>query len=304
MKVGAMLSRIAQTNIARAMPPRKHGVISLAGMLSGCFHWVLGFRPEPRKHGTHPKVPSPPTSVARCMGEHRFAPGHLVTVALVACLLSGCQQKMAVQPSYKPLDPSDFFPDGRSARPLVAGTVARGHLRTDLPLFTGKRFRENRSLAQPIAVVGTGSTGIGGAFITLAIQVWEYANDVNTFPLPVTSAVLEQGRSRYTIYCVVCHDSLGTGRGKIVERGYTPPPSYHIERLRQAPVGHFFDVITNGYGSMPDYREQVPPLDRWAIIAYIRALQLSQHYPEKELTGDMRQEWTRRGTLAKEGGAP
>jgi mono/diheme cytochrome c family protein len=228
----------------------------------------------------------------------------LASVALVACLLSGCQQKMAVQPSYKPLDPSDFFPDGRSARPLVAGTVARGHLRTDLPLFTGKRFRENRSLAQPIAVVGTGSTGIGGAFITLAIQVWEYANDVNTFPLPVTSAVLEQGRSRYTIYCVVCHDSLGTGRGKIVERGYTPPPSYHIERLRQAPVGHFFDVITNGYGSMPDYREQVPPLDRWAIIAYIRALQLSQHFPEEELTHDMRQEWANRGTLVKTGGPP
>jgi mono/diheme cytochrome c family protein len=116
--------------------------------------------------------------------------------------------------------------------------------------------------------------------------------------------VLEQGRSRYTIYCAVCHDSRGTGRGKIIERGYTPPPSYHIERLRQAPVGHFFDVITNGYGSMPDYREQVPPLDRWAIIAYIRAIQLSQHFPERELTGDMRREWAKHGTLAKAGGPP
>jgi mono/diheme cytochrome c family protein len=234
----------------------------------------------------------------------RFASGRLVSVALVGCLLSGCQQKMAVQPSYKPLDPSDFFSDGRSARPLVRGTVARGHLRIDLPLFTGKRVRDDRSLAQPIAVVGTGSAGIGGAFITLAMQQWEYANDVDSFPFPVTPAVLEQGRSRYMIYCVVCHDALGTGQGKIVERGYTAPPSYHIERLRQAPVGHFFDVITNGYGSMPDYREQVPPLDRWAIIAYIRALQLSQHFPEKELTGDMRQEWASRGTLAKTGGPP
>jgi hypothetical protein len=211
---------------------------------------------------------------------------------------------MAVQPSYKPLDPSDFFPDGRSARPLVKGTVARGHLRTDVPLFTGKRVRENRSPVQPIAIIGTGAAGIGGAFTTLAIQQSEYANDVDTFPFPVTSAVLEQGRSRYMIYCVVCHDSVGTGRGKIVERGYTPPPSYHIERLRQAPVGHFFEVITNGYGSMPDYREQVPVLDRWAIIAYVRALQLSQHFPERELTGDMRQEWAKRGTLARAGGAP
>ena len=100
---------------------------------------------------------------------------------------------------------------------------------------------------------------------------------VDTFPFPVTLEVLEHGRDRYMIYCVVCHDSLGTGRGKIVERGYTPPPSYHIERLRHAPVGHFFDVITNGYGSMPDYREQVPPLDRWAIVAYIRALNRSQN---------------------------
>jgi mono/diheme cytochrome c family protein len=234
----------------------------------------------------------------------RFADGRLVTATLVACLLSGCQQKMAVQPSYKPLDPSDFFPDGRSARPLVKGTVARGHLRTDLPLFTGKRIREDRSLAQPIALVGTGAAGMGGALITLAIQQWEYANDVDTFPFPVTPSVLEQGRNRYTIYCVVCHDSLGTGRGKIVERGYTRPPSYHIERLRQAPVGHFFNVISNGYGSMPDYREQVPPLDRWAIIAYIRALQLSQHFPEKELTGEMRQDLAKRGALAKVGGPP
>ncbi len=118
----------------------------------------------------------------------------------------------------------------------------------------------------------------------------EDVNDVDTFPFPVTRAVLEQGRNRYTIYCVVCHDSLGTGRGKIVERGYTPPPSYHIERLRHVAVGHFFDVITNGYGSMPDYKQQIPVRDRWAIAAYVRALQLSQHFPENELTPDMRQE--------------
>ena len=109
---------------------------------------------------------------------------------------------------------------------------------------------------------------------------------VDTFPFPVTREVLEHGRERYMIYCVVCHDPLGTGRGKIVERGYTQPPSYHIERLRNVAVGHFFEVITNGYGSMPDYKQQVPPRDRWAIAAYIRALQLSQHFPVNDkLTG-------------------
>ena len=113
---------------------------------------------------------------------------------------------------------------------------------------------------------------------------------VDAFPFSVTRDVLEQGRNRYMIYCVVCHDPLGTGHGKIVERGYTQPPSYHLPRLRQAPVGHLFDVMTNGYGSMPSYREQVPPRDRWAIAAYIRALQLSQHFPEKELTKAMRDE--------------
>jgi len=93
------------------------------------------------------------------------------------------------------------------------------------------------------------------------------------------------------IYCVVCHDAGGAGRGIVVRRGYTPPPSFHIDRLRDAPPGHFFDVITSGYGSMPSYREQVPASDRWAIIAYVRALQLSRHYPESDLTEEMRREW-------------
>lgn len=112
---------------------------------------------------------------------------------------------------------------------------------------------------------------------------------VDAFPFAVTRAILERGRERYNIFCVVCHDPLGTGRGKIVERGYTPPPSYHEPRLRQAPVGHFFDVITHGFGSMPDYQEQVPPRDRWAIAAYIRALQLSQHTRIADLSEPDRQ---------------
>jgi mono/diheme cytochrome c family protein len=137
-------------------------------------------------------------------------------------------------------------------------------------------------------VAGAAGNAVGTIATALA---QEEASYYDTFPFPVTEQVVRQGRDRFMIYCVVCHDPLGTGRGMIVERGYTPPPSYHIERLRQAPVGHFFDVITRGYGSMPDYHEQVPPRERWAIIAYIRALQKSQHFRETDLTDQMRKEW-------------
>ncbi len=149
---------------------------------------------------------------------------------------------MHVQPKYKPLEPSSFFDDGRSARPVVPGTVARGHLRIDEHLYAGK---------------------VNGVL-------------VDTFPFPITRPVLERGRQRYNIFCSPCHDEAGTGRGMIVQRGFQQPPSYHIDRLRQAPVGHFFDVITNGFGAMYSYAARVSPEDRWAIVAYIRALQLSQ----------------------------
>jgi mono/diheme cytochrome c family protein len=201
--------------------------------------------------------------------------------AIVATLLlaaTACQQKMASQPSYKPLDPSTFFPDGRSARPLIPGTVARGHLRTDQQLFAGKRTWQGPEWGRTVAIVGTAAQSVLGA---AAAAISETADDVDEFPIPITLEVLDRGKERYTIYCALCHDPLGTGRGKIVERGYTQPPSYHIDRLRAAPVGHFFDVITNGYGSMPDYKAQVPVRDRWAIVAYVRALQLSQHFPEQ-----------------------
>jgi hypothetical protein len=213
-----------------------------------------------------------------------------------------CQQKMAEQPSYKPLAPSSFFADGRSARPLVAGTVARGHLRTDIHLFEGKVRRQETPLARPAALLGAGGNPLGAAVMAGAGNS-EYQDYVMTFPYPITRQILERGYHRYMIYCVVCHDPLGTGHGEIVERGYTPPPSFHIPRLREAPVGHLFAVITNGYGSMPDYREQVPVHDRWAIVAYIRALQLSQHFPEKELTEEMRREWQGTGQAQAAGGA-
>ncbi|HEV2348816.1 MAG TPA: cytochrome c [Terriglobia bacterium] len=149
---------------------------------------------------------------------------------------------MHVQPRYNPMAASTFFEDGRSDRPVVPGTVARGHLRTDEALYTGK---------------------LNGV-------------EVNTFPFPVTRAVLARGQERYNIYCTPCHDRLGDGQGMIVLRGFPPPPSYHIDRLRQAPVGHFFSVMTNGYGTMYSYASRITPEDRWAIAAYIRALQLSQ----------------------------
>jgi mono/diheme cytochrome c family protein len=222
---------------------------------------------------------------------------------LLACLLmSACQQRMANQPSFKIDDPSSFFSDGRSERPLVAGTVARGHLQTDLHLFTGRQSRREVDWRVPVAILGSPPENplvIAGLAVSEQFRQDEY---VNTFPFPVSAEVIQHGRDRFMIYCVVCHDPLGTGHGKIVERGYTPPPSYHIDRLRSAPLGHFFDVITNGYGSMPEYKQQVPPRDRWAIVAYIRALQLSQHFPEKDLSVDMRREWEEERKRTNAGG--
>jgi mono/diheme cytochrome c family protein len=215
----------------------------------------------------------------------------LKTAGLAALLLlpAACQQEMAAQPSYKPFDPSSYFSDGRSVRPLAPGTVARGHLRTDIHLFEGTRTRVDRRWARSAAIVGAAlHQGFFGAVAAAAAQGDEFANYVDTFPMPVTRDVLQRGHDRFMIFCVVCHDPLGTGHGKIVERGYTQPPTYHSDYLRGAPVGHFYAVMTQGYGSMPDYRQQIPPRDRWAIAAYIRALQLSQHFPTDELTAPMR----------------
>ena len=162
---------------------------------------------------------------------------------LCVSVATGCRQDMHDQPKYIPLRQSQFFTDGRSARPFVEGTVARGQLRTDALLYTGK---------------------VNGA-------------DADVFPFPIDATVLARGEERFNIYCSPCHGRTGQGDGMVVRRGYRRPPSYHDDRLRQAPVGHFFDVITNGFGAMPDYAAQVKPEDRWAIVAYIRALQLSEH---------------------------
>jgi hypothetical protein len=156
---------------------------------------------------------------------------------------AGCRQDMHDQPKYKPLQSSRFFADGRASRPLLPGTVARGHLDDDEHLHSGKA---------------------GDAF-------------VDSFPFSVTAGMLERGRERYDIFCSPCHDRVGSGGGMIVLRGYRRPTSLHDPRLREARVGYLFDVVSNGFGVMPSYAQQVPVRDRWAIVAYVRALQLSQH---------------------------
>jgi Cytochrome C oxidase, cbb3-type, subunit III len=179
----------------------------------------------------------------------------LGAAGLTALLLVACTQKMALQPYQRPYTPSDVFADGSSARPLPADTVARGQVRDDTLLFTGKDAN---------------------------------GQDSTVFPFPITRAVLERGRSRFEIDCVPCHGYTGNGDGLVVQRGFNPPPSYNSDSLRQAPVGHFFDVVTNGFGAMPSYATQLSVNDRWAVVAYIRALQLSQHASLDDLPPDAR----------------
>jgi mono/diheme cytochrome c family protein len=225
-----------------------------------------------------------------------------VVFAVSQLPFAGCQQKMADQPSYKPLEASNFFADGRSARPVVAGTVARGYLRTDTAFFTGRvqpastaapttaaNSTESQQAAAPAAASNAGAIVAPAEVVPPAFR--DDAAFVREMPVAVSEPMLEHGYNRYMIYCVVCHDPLATGHGKIVERGYTPPPSLHIDRLRNAPVGRIFAVMTEGYGSMPSYASDIPPEDRWAIVAYVRALQLSQRFPKNQLSPDMQKEF-------------
>jgi hypothetical protein len=164
-------------------------------------------------------------------------------VIVLLSLLTACRRDMFNQPKSNPLRESNFFPDGAASRPLPPHTVARGDLQEDEAFYTG--------------MSGT--------------------NLVVTFPFSVTREMLDRGRQRFEISCVPCHGITGNGDGMLVQRGFPAPPSYHIDRLREAPIGHFFDVMTRGYGVMFSQATRVTPEDRWAIAAYIRALQLSQH---------------------------
>lgn len=186
----------------------------------------------------------------------------LAVVAGIAMLLAGCRLDMHVQPKYLPYEETNFFADGRSERQPVPGTVARGQLRLDELLYSGK---ENGVVA-------------------------------DEFPFPITPADLHRGQEQFNVYCTPCHDYLGYGRGMIVQRGFPQPPSYHIERLRAAPAGHFFEVMTNGFGRMYSYAARVTPEDRWRITAYIRVLQLSQHATLEDVPAKDR------GELSKDSG--
>jgi mono/diheme cytochrome c family protein len=183
---------------------------------------------------------------------------------LAFLVVTGCRQDMHDQPKYIPLRESTFFADARSARPQVTGTVARGQLREDSLLYTGK---------------------VNGA-------------DATEFPFAIDARAMARGQERFNIYCAPCHGRTGQGDGMIVRRGYRRPPTFHQDRLRDSPVGHFYDVITNGFGAMPDYASQIKVQDRWAIVAYVRALQLSEHATINEVPA------ARRGSLDQPSAAP
>jgi mono/diheme cytochrome c family protein len=179
-----------------------------------------------------------------------------LAVVLLSLAAAGCSRlDMQDQPKYRPQRPSDFFADGRSERPEIAGTIARGALDEDTAFYEGKDAS---------------------------------GKDIDTFPIPIDKAVLQRGQGRFDIYCSPCHGRIGNGLGMIVRRGFKQPPSYHIDRLRNAPVGHFYDVISNGYGAMQDYSVQLQPRDRWAVIAYIRALQYSENANINDLPAEAR----------------
>jgi mono/diheme cytochrome c family protein len=180
---------------------------------------------------------------------------HIAGGTLLLLALTACRDDMHNQPRYKPLAGTDFFGDRRAARPAVEGTIARGHLRIDEARYNGK---------------------IGG-------------EDIDQFPIPIAKADIERGQERFNVYCTPCHGRLGDGNGMVVQRGFRQPPSYYSERLMKAPVGHFFDVVSNGFGAMPSYAPRVTPDDRWRVIAYIRALQTSVSGKLGDVPADQRQ---------------
>ena len=167
----------------------------------------------------------------------------VLVLSAIVLVAAGCRQDMHNAPRYEVFEASDSFPDGRASRSAPAGTVARGWLREDEALYTGKR------------------DGV----------------PVEAIPFAVTHDDLKRGQERYTIYCTPCHGQLGDGNGMVVERGLRQAANFHQDRLRQERLGYFFDVITNGFGAMQGYAEQIPVRDRWLVAGYVRALQYSQN---------------------------
>jgi mono/diheme cytochrome c family protein len=193
----------------------------------------------------------------------------VTVLAVLSVVLAGCRLDMQDAPRYDPLEASTFFTDGRSARMPVANTIARGTLREDTHLYQG----------------------------TIDGQL------TDTFPMPVTAEMVSRGRERFNAFCSPCHGRTGQGNGMVVQRGFRAPPSFHDERLRNAPVGYYVNVETNGFGAMSDYSAQVLPADRWAIAAYIRALQLSQRATVEDVPADRRGELDQPAAAPAEAGA-
>jgi mono/diheme cytochrome c family protein len=200
------------------------------------------------------------------MSKNRRSRLTLIAILLLAVVGSACRYDMQDQPRYKAYKKSDFFADKRSSRDFPEGTVPRGQLRENKAFYTGQK--DNPDMSAPVE----SSVGQDGNTI-----VTSFPNAIDEFPMPVTKALLDRGQERYNIYCIVCHGPVGAGDGMIVRRGFSKPPTYHDDRLRNAPVGHLYDVITNGWGRMNGYAYPIQPADRWAIVAYIRALQVSQN---------------------------
>lgn len=203
----------------------------------------------------------------------------LAVACLLTNLLAGCDRlDMYDQPRYEPLEASNFFPDGLSARQPVEGTIARGLLRENEPFHTGKEAGKLIARIPEAAFQATHSRDP---------QHFDRPYG-ETSPAELRRALLQRGQERFDIHCAVCHGRLGDGDGMIVRRGFRKPPSYHIDRLRQAPAGHFYDVMTHGFGAMASYASRIDVTDRWAIVAYIRALQLSQHAQIDDVPEDQR----------------
>jgi mono/diheme cytochrome c family protein len=202
----------------------------------------------------------------------------LLTLCLLpfAFFLSSCRRDMQDQPKMIAYRENPFYKNGAS-RPPVDGTVPRGYLREDRALYLGKKAGPS-SNDQIAGKMPANRLQYAGAPTGASMSASIYPDDVETFPFPITKEAMDRGQERYNIYCSVCHGVTGYGDGIVARRGFNKPSpaSYHQDRLRQAPVGHFFDVMTNGWGAMPSYASQIPVEDRWKIIAYIRALQLSQ----------------------------
>ena len=197
----------------------------------------------------------------------KIRPIHCLLLSAFCLLAAGCgvRYDMQDQPRYKAYRQSDFFSDGKAMRELPEGTVARGLLKDDKAFYTGKIDNPDPNVQVQTTTDASGNT-----------LVSSFPNAVDEFPVPVTKELVDRGQERYNINCIVCHGPVGAGDGMVVRRGFPQPPTYHDDRLRNAPVGHFFDVITNGWGKMGPYAHMITPADRWAIVAYIRTLQASQ----------------------------